>query len=57
VSLIDEWMHVEKWWNDTDRKTEVLGKKKLDPLPLCPPQNAHITNGQNYKSFKEIAIK
>jgi hypothetical protein len=29
---------MERWWNDTDGKTEVLGKKKLVPMPLCPPQ-------------------
>jgi len=25
--VVDEWMSMEQWWNDTDGKTEVLGEK------------------------------
>ena len=27
VWVVDEWMSMEQWWNDTDGKTEVLGEK------------------------------
>jgi hypothetical protein len=35
--LIDEWVRVKIWWNDTDEKTEVLGENP-EPVPLDPPQ-------------------
>ena len=28
VSVMDEWMNMESWWNDTDREEEQLKKKK-----------------------------
>jgi hypothetical protein len=31
---------MEHWWNDTDRKTKVLGGKPI-PVPLCPLQVPH----------------
>ena len=27
VWVVDEWMSMEQWWNDTDGKTEVQGEK------------------------------
>ena len=30
--VVDEWMSMEQWWNDTDGKTEVLGEKHYTAL-------------------------
>jgi hypothetical protein len=35
--VIKEWKNKEYWWNDTDRKTEVLWEKPV-PVPLYPLQ-------------------
>jgi hypothetical protein len=37
ASVIEEWKNKEFWWNDTDRKTEVLLEKPA-PVPLYPLQ-------------------
>ena len=37
VSLTDEWMSREHWWNDTDMVKQVLGEIPV-PIQLCPPQ-------------------
>ena len=41
--VVDGWMSMEQWWNDTERETEVLGEKPV-PVPLCPPQNPTPTD-------------
>ena len=39
VSVIDDWMSTESWWNVTDwRNRRSRWGKGTVPLPLCPPQ-------------------
>ena len=36
--LLNEWMNVKQWWNDTDRgKSELLAERPVT-VRLCPPQ-------------------
>ena len=35
--MSDEWMGVEHWWNNADRKKSKHWEKP-GPVPLCPPQ-------------------
>ena len=32
--VVDGWMRMEQWWNDTDRETEVLGEEILSQCHL-----------------------
>jgi hypothetical protein len=40
ASAEDERRSAEQWWNDTDRKDEVLEENPV-PVTLCPPQIQH----------------
>jgi len=37
VSVVDEWMNVDHWWNNTDGKGEVIGEGSF-LVPLCQPK-------------------
>jgi hypothetical protein len=40
--MIDEWINMEHWWSDTDkRENEVIGEKPL-PMTVCAPQISHV---------------
>ena len=52
--VVDGWMSMEQWWNDTDRgKTEVLGQKPV-PVPLSRPQ---ISNGLTWNQARDSAVR
>jgi hypothetical protein len=38
--VVDEWMNMERWWNDTDRENWSTGRNTV-PLLLCPHQIWH----------------
>ena len=37
ASVVDEWMRMEHWWNDTDRGKLKYWEKYLSNCMLCPP--------------------
>jgi hypothetical protein len=45
VSMVDEWMSMEHWQNDTGKGTVTYLEKNPVPVSLCPP---HIPQGQTY---------
>ena len=39
--VVDEWMGMEKWWNDTDRGKQIRGGKRV-PCVLCSTEISHV---------------
>jgi len=35
--VVDEWMSMEQWWNDTERGKQLLEEKPVS-VPSFPPQ-------------------
>jgi hypothetical protein len=41
---------MKHWWNDTDRRKQILGQKSV-PVPLCSPQITHnLKQNQNWST-------
>ena len=42
MPVVDEWISMEHWWNNTDRgKLRYSEEKKLFPVLLCSPEIPH----------------
>ena len=38
--VVDEWMSMEQWWNDTDREHWITRSNTVHST-LCPPETSH----------------
>jgi len=49
-SVVDEWMSMEHWWNDTDRGNEVVGAEPV-LVSHCPIQILHGLTSNRTRAF------